>query len=115
MQISADKAGLQVVAQRPSRAAVAAPVTAAVASPVPQPAAPAPPPAPVAAPLAASAAPNVDASIELLQTVRSMLIAIMGFVASAATGFVVQEFMRSRRDVLFDRRRKPRRREAASA
>jgi hypothetical protein len=30
-----------------------------------------------------------------------MLIAIAGFVASAATGFVVQEFLRRRRDLLF--------------
>jgi hypothetical protein len=33
--------------------------------------------------------------------VRSVLIAIAGFVASAATGFVVQEYLRARRGLLF--------------
>lgn len=106
MQIAADKNGLSVVVQRPApkpapRAAAAAPV-------VPPP--PAPAAAPTPAPITTSSVASVDASIELLHTVRSMLIAIMGFVASAATGFVVQEFMRSRRGLLFDRRRKGRRR-----
>jgi hypothetical protein len=92
MQISADKSGLSIVAQRPPGAATA---------PAPQPTAAAAPPA---APAAAAPAPQThaaSASIELLQSVRAMLIAIMGFVASAATGFVVQEFLRSRRGLIF--------------
>ena len=39
--------------------------------------------------------------VDLLQSVRSILIAIAGFVASAATGFVVQEYLRTRRGLLF--------------
>ena len=31
-----------------------------------------------------------------------MLIAIAGFIASAATGFVVQEFLRRKRGLLFE-------------
>jgi hypothetical protein len=115
MQIAAKKTGLSVVVRRPTPSA--APREAVNAPP---PAAPAPPtatpvPAPAVSPVTASVVTATDASVELLQTMRSMLIAIMGFVASAATGFVVQEFMRSRRGLLFDRRRKNRRRHAASA
>jgi hypothetical protein len=116
MQIAADKTGLSVVVRRPTPSA--APRAAAInPAPVPPPAlaaAPATAPVPVSFPVTASAVAP-DPSIELLQTMRSMLIAIMGFVASAATGFVVQEFMRSRRGLLFDRRRKNRRRQPASA
>jgi hypothetical protein len=117
MQIAADRSGLSVVVRRPApapAATAAAPREASIAAaPVPVPAA-SPAPAQVAAPVTASAVATTDASIELLRTMRSMLIAIMGFVASAATGFIVQEFLRSRRDVLFDRRRKNRRRQPAS-
>ena len=111
MQISADRTGLSVVVQRP--ATVAAP-RETVAPSAPGPVATAAV-TPAVMPVTASSVTASDASLELLQTMRSMLIAIMGFVASAATGFVVQEFMRSRRGLLFDRRRKNRRREAASA
>ena len=111
MQISADKAGLSIVVQRPTTvAAPREPVTPGAPAPVATAAL-----ASAAVPVTASNVAASDASLELLQTMRSMLIAIMGFVASAATGFVVQEFMRSRRGLLFDRRRKNRRREAASA
>lgn len=37
---------------------------------------------------------------ELFKTLRQVLLAIAGFIASAATGFVVQEFMRSRKKLL---------------
>jgi len=110
MQIAADKTGLSVVVQRPAPPAPA--LAAALTAPAP---APAPAAIPAAAPVTAASVATVDASVELLRTMRSMLIAIMGFVASAATGFVVQEFMRSRRSLIFDRRRKRRRREVASS
>ena len=97
MRISADKSGLSLVAERP---------------PAPEPVAAAPvavPPVPLPAPVQAAAVPqastaashqDVNAVADLLQSVRSMLIAIAGFVASAATGFIVQEYLRSRRSLL---------------
>jgi hypothetical protein len=100
IRIAADKTGLSLVAERPP----APPVNAVVENV----AAPPPPlvPAPVAVPIQAAtiAVPqaatasrqDVNAIADLLQSVRSMLIAIAGFVASAATGFVVQEYLRSR-------------------
>jgi hypothetical protein len=108
MRITADKDGLDVIAQHPSAppaqpaattqpAATPAPVTAATAVPVPA--------------LPSAAAQRADAVAELLNSLRSMLIAIAGFVASAATGFVVQEYMRSRKGVIFTGERKRRRSE----
>lgn len=101
MRIAADKSGLSVVADRPqvavNPAAQPAPV-AALATSVPQPQVPT-----QAAQLAqaAQAAQEASALAELYQSLRSILIAIAGFIASAATGFVVQEFMRSRRELIF--------------
>lgn len=89
MRIVADKNGLSVDAERPP-----APVTVAAAAP-PPPADRAP-----AATRAAQAAPST-AAVELYQSLRSILIAIAGFIASAATGFLVQEFLRSRRGLIF--------------
>ncbi|MBY0494416.1 MAG: hypothetical protein K2Y23_09375 [Cyanobacteria bacterium] len=106
MRISADKTGLTLLAERP-------PVPAPDATPAPEPIAAAPvvaAPVPAAAPVQAAAVPqasnaasrqDVNAVADLLQSVRSMLIAIAGFVASAATGFVVQEYLRSRRSLIF--------------
>jgi hypothetical protein len=54
-----------------------------------------------AGPVAATQAQAAGSVVDLVQSLRSMLIAIAGFVASAATGFVVQEFMRRRRGMLF--------------
>jgi len=42
-----------------------------------------------------------------------MLIAIADFVASAATGFVVQEFLRSRKELSFAKGRRRRRQHRA--
>lgn len=92
IRINADRSGLTVMADRP------APSKAPGTSPS------SPPPAPQPA-VAASVALPVPAvpvqasawSIEVLNALRSMLIAIAGFVASAATGFIVQEFLRTRR------------------
>ena len=104
LQISADRSGLTVVAQRPQPAQA----TAANA-PAPAAATPAPAPAPAAMTIAradaaaATAQTRQEASAtgELLQSLRSMLIGIAGFIASTATAFVIQEFLRSRRDLIF--------------
>jgi hypothetical protein len=107
MRIAADRSGLQVVAERPPELppAARAPATAA----------PSPPAAlhmaPPLAPVQAAAAPkNTGAVVELLQSLRSMLIAIAGFVASAATGFVVQEYLRKRKEPTFAEANRRRRR-----
>jgi len=113
LRVAADKSGLTLVAERP---ASPPPVTAAASLPAPvQPAAapaPAPPPATNPAPAAlpatqqATAAPATQPRpatatvIEFLQSLRSMLIGIAGFVASTATAFVVQEWLRSRKRLL---------------
>jgi len=107
MRITAGKDGLDVIAQHPAPqsaqpvatpepAAPPAPVTAANAVPIP-----------VA--LGSPAAQRADAIAELLNSLRSMLIAIAGFVASAATGFVVQEYLRSRKETIFTGPRRRRR------
>ena len=111
MRITAERSGLDVIAQHPpvEPPAATAPAPAA-AVPVPVPVTAAPAAAPVsAAPAPLAAAQRADAVAELVQSVRSMLIAIAGFIASAATGFVVQEFMRSRKDSIFSQRRGRRR------
>ena len=113
MRISADKSGLTMVAERPPAPspapehAAAAPVAVPPVVAVPG-SGPGPVPAPVQAanaevPQGATAASrqDVNAVADLLQSVRSMLIAIAGFVASAATGFVVQEYLRARRGMIF--------------
>lgn len=109
LRVAADKSGLSIVVDRPP---------AAAAQPPPQvPLAPRPTPVaaqamPVAAQAAqpqviaqaaqaAQAAHEASALAELYQSLRSILIAVAGFIASAATGFVVQEFMRSRRALIF--------------
>jgi hypothetical protein len=95
MTITAEKSGLTLVTERPP--APPPPPAAAATSAAP---ATASAPPPVAVTLAPPA-PPVEAtsawSVELLYSLRSMLIAIAGFVASAATGFIVQEFLRTRR------------------
>jgi hypothetical protein len=100
MRIAADRSGLSLVAERPPSPAAVPTLTERVTTPPPA-VVPAPVPiqaATVVMPQAASAPSrqDVNAIAELLQSVRSMLIAIAGFVASAATGFVVQEYLRSR-------------------
>lgn len=75
MRIAADKSGLSVYAERPP---------APERAPAPQ--------IPQAQPLSVLA--------ELYQTLRAVLIAVAGVVASAATGVFVQEFLRSRRGLI---------------
>jgi hypothetical protein len=103
LRVSADKSGLSLVAERPPApkpATVQPPVQAAVPASAPTvvPTVASTVPLPATAPRPAQEANTV---VDLLQSVRSILIAIAGFVASAATGFVVQEYLRTRRGLLF--------------
>jgi hypothetical protein len=108
MQISADRSGLSIKAERPpAPARISAAPPAAVAAPAPVPAA-----VERGAPSPAGATParqDAAASADMLQSMRSMLIAIAGFVASTATAFVIQEFLRSRKALLFDDQNRRRR------
>lgn len=100
LKVSADRSGLSLVAERPP-----APRPAPVQAAVPLPATTVVPTAASTVPVPATAAPRspqeANSVVDLLQSVRSILIAIAGFVASAATGFVVQEYLRTRRGLLF--------------
>lgn len=92
MRIEADQSGLSVLAERP---------------PVPPsaPVAPAPQVVPQIAQAAhiaqagqvAQAVHEASALAELYQALRNLLIAVAGVVASAATGVVVKEFLKSRK------------------
>lgn len=110
LKVSADKSGLTIAAERPP----AAPAEASHVVPAPLPAKAIPAEAVPASlpPPPSGTQQEANTMVDLLQSLRSMLIAIAGFVASAATGVFVQEFLRSRKGVLFagapDRR--PRRR-----
>jgi hypothetical protein len=81
LRITADKSGLSIVAERP--------------------------PAPQAPQLQATQAQatqmaqQASALAELYQSLRSILIGIAGFIASSATAFVVQEFLKTRRELIF--------------
>jgi len=103
LRVSADRSGLSLVAERPaaSKPTAQPPVQAAVPTSAPT----VVPTAASTVPIPASAAPRTaqeaNSVVDLLQSVRSILIAIAGFVASAATGFVVQEYLRTRRGLLF--------------
>lgn len=102
IRIAANKSGLSVVASRPpgrSPPPAAAPTPAAAPSPAAAPFPAAASPAAVAP--APQAAQQASVLAELYQALRSILIAIAGFVASTATAFLVQEFMRSRRGLIF--------------
>jgi hypothetical protein len=92
MRIVAEKSGLSVFADRPAPP-VEPIVVAALTAPVPA------APAHSAAPAAQQAA-ELSAAAELYRALRQSLIAVAGFVASAATGFLVQEFLRSRKRML---------------
>lgn len=96
IRIAANKSGLSVVASRPpgrSPPPAAAPFPAAAPSPAAA--------SPAAVAPAAQAAQQASVLAALYQSLRSVLIAIAGFVASTATAFLVQEFMRSRRGLIF--------------
>ena len=90
LRLVVEKSGLAVFADRP-------PVVQAAASV----ARPAPKPQPRPAAVTASAAPPTrSVTVEIYQTLRSLLIAMAGFVATTAAGFVVQEFLNSRKRLL---------------
>jgi len=91
MRIVAEKAGLSVFADRPP---------ARQASVLATPSPPGPATAPVAQGAPVVQQQQMSAAAELYQALRQSLIAIAGFVASAATGYLVQEFLRSRKGLL---------------
>ena len=105
LRVSADKSGLSLVAERPPASRPPAPVQPPVQAAVSLPAPTVVPTAASTVPVPAAASPRTtqeaNSVVDLLQSVRSILIAIAGFVASAATGFVVQEYLRTRRGLLF--------------
>ena len=88
LEIEAAKSGLSVVADRPPPP-----------KPLPAPQVPQAVAVPQAVQIAQAvqAAEQAGALAELYQTLRSILIAVAGFIGSAATGFVVQEFLRARK------------------
>lgn len=92
LQIEAGKSGLSVIADRPpatERPPAPQVAQAVQAVQVAQ-----------AAAQVAQAAQQAGALAELYQTLRSILIAVAGFIGSAATGFVVQEFLRARKGLM---------------
>ena len=113
LRVAADKSGLVLAAERPPSPA---PLNAALPAPaggLAAPSAPAPAPAAVAqqAPITAAQAQPTRATVfEFLQSLRSMLIGIAGFVASTATAFIVQEWLRNRRSLIFTEGENPRHR-----
>ena len=114
LSITAEKSGLSLVADRPQLPAPAppAPLAASVA-----PVAIAPAALPVQPQPATPQAADVFIT-EVFKTLRSVLIAVAGFIASAATGFVVQEFLRMKKSVIFheaEANRRRRRRPAVPA
>jgi hypothetical protein len=100
LRMAADKSGLTLVADRPAlaQAAPVAQVTAA-AAPVSQ-ASVLPQPVHLnraeQAAEAAQSAQEATALAELYQSLRSILIAMAGFIASVASGFLFEEFLKSR-------------------
>jgi hypothetical protein len=102
LRIAADSSGLSLAAEHPPAPArtPASPKPAAIQPALPTPAlvashASTPPPPPATA--TPRTPPPDKPSIELILKLRSMLIAIAGIVASAATGALVQEFLKRRR------------------
>lgn len=93
MRIGVDKNGLDVMTDRPPVAA-APPVLPVTASTLPL----APnAPAATASPASASAAPAQGGMVvELYQTLRRLLIALAGFIASVAAAYLLEEFLKSR-------------------
>lgn len=97
LRVSVDESGLSLVAERPPspRAVPVQPVQATALPSVVVPAAA--PAVPASAPGAPPAVREASAVVDLLQSMRSILIAIAGFVASAATAVVIEDYLRMRR------------------
>lgn len=87
LRLVVEKSGLAVFADRP-------PVVQAAAVARPAPKSPSP------SVTAAAVPPPRGVMVEIYQTLRSLLIAMAGFVATTAAGFVVQEFLISRKRLL---------------
>lgn len=94
MRIAVDKSGLSIFADRPAPPQPL-PVIAQVMPSLPLQSGAEPPP-----PSNTNSASEPSAAAELYGALRNMLIAVTGFIASAATGFVVQEFLRHKKRVL---------------
>ena len=101
LRVTADDSGLTLFAERPP-----APPSVAAAAFVPAPV-PSAKPAVAAVPALQPAAapsqrqPTTATVVEFLHTLRSMLIWIAGFVATTATAFVFEEWLRKRKELLF--------------
>jgi hypothetical protein len=104
IRVLADKSGMSLVARHPPLPVAESKPTLPIApAPLPMGASAVPATAAhIARAVEAKPSPVESAMVELVHSLRSMLIAIAGFVASAATGFVVQEFLRRRRGLLFE-------------
>ena len=89
MRIAVDNSGLSIFADRPAPP----PVMAQMIPAMPVQVAP-------ASTSNTAAVRQPSAAGEVYQALRNMLIAVTGFIASAATGFVVQEFLRQKKRVL---------------
>ena len=101
LRVAADKSGMTLAADHPppppapkADPAIKATAVAETAAAIPVPA---------ASPATTRAPQEASTAIELVQSLRSMLIAIAGFIASTATGFLIQEFLRRRRGLIFDK------------
>lgn len=99
IRIEAERSGLTMVADRPAPrsapAQVAPAAPAAQASLVPQPT-PTQLSQAAQAAQAAQSAQEATALAELYQSLRSVLIAMAGFIASVASAFMFEEFLKSR-------------------
>jgi hypothetical protein len=100
LRVAADKSGLSIAADHPPAPARTTPPVAAPAAPPPTDAVAVPMPTPAPREPAAPRAPAENTAIELVIRLRSMLIAIAGVVASAATGALVQEFLKRKRGLM---------------
>jgi hypothetical protein len=100
IRIAADKSGMSLAADHPPLPPAPKAPPATIHASVPPAKSVVTAASQVATP-AAMSSQEASAVVDLIQSLRSMLIAIAGFVASAATGFVVQEFLRRRRGLIF--------------
>jgi hypothetical protein len=111
LRITADETGMIAAADRPP--VVAPPAEAPAPAPAPtQPlpavtAAVAALPQPAPAPASTATQRQADALADLLNTLRSMLIGIAGFVATTSAGFVLEQFLSAKKRMYVDGRRPP--------
>lgn len=105
-RITADESGLTAAADRPPAAVT---ITGTPATTPVQSAATATTPVTsiqaAAAPTSAATQQQADALADLLNTLRSMLIGIAGFVATTSAGFVLEQFLSAKKRMYVDSRR----------